>query len=54
MKVTQQLRWTMRAELVAAPIDRQYQWDFNVTSGVRLSRHCVPLLQQRTTDGSSS
>ena len=27
--------------------DWQYQWDFNVMSGVRLSRHYVPLLQQK-------
>ena len=25
----------------------QYQWDFNVMSGVRLSRHYVPILQKR-------
>lgn len=27
--------------------DWQYQWDFNVMSGVRLSRHYVPLLQKK-------
>jgi NAD(P)-dependent dehydrogenase (short-subunit alcohol dehydrogenase family) len=27
--------------------DWQYQWDFNVMSGVRLSRHFVPLIQKK-------
>lgn len=27
--------------------DWQYQWDFNVMSGVRLSRHYVPLIQKK-------